>query len=142
MSVETYLGFDVGTKKTGVALANNLTNTAQGIQVILHHKNGQTNWTDLDQIITQYNPDSFVVGLPLDDGVIQTMSRLVKSFGSQLIKRYHKPVFYIDEYLSSCEAKSQLKWDYRHKNAKRTEVDKLASSLILQTWLNSQANSD
>ena len=44
MSVKTYLGFDVGTKRTGVAIANSLTSQASGIEVVTHHKNGSTNW--------------------------------------------------------------------------------------------------
>ncbi len=37
--IKTYLGFDVGTKRTGIAIANSLTNQAIGIDVVTHHKN-------------------------------------------------------------------------------------------------------
>jgi RNase H-fold protein (predicted Holliday junction resolvase) len=43
---------------------------------------------------------------------------------------------FIDEYLSSFDAKKQLKYNYYHPNAKRGDVDKQSSQLILQTWLN------
>ncbi len=136
MSIQTYLGFDVGTKKTGISLGNTLTNTAQGIDCIMHHKDGKTNWIAIDEVISQYQPTGFVVGLPINQGEMQEMSYIAKSFAKKLIQRYNKPVHYADEYLSSSEAKNQLKWDYRHKNASRGEVDKLAAALILQTWLN------
>jgi putative Holliday junction resolvase len=40
MNIKTYLGFDVGTKRTGVAIANSLTHTANGIGVSVyqHHR--------------------------------------------------------------------------------------------------------
>lgn len=136
--IKTYLGFDVGTKKTGIALSNSLTESAQGIAVVLHHKNGQTNWQDLDKIIKDYPPTAFIVGLPMHQGKMQEMSFVAKSFGKKLTNKYQKPVYFVDESLSSCEAKSQLKWDHNHKNADKTEVDKLASALILQSWINNQ----
>ncbi len=45
-------------------------------------------------------------------------------------------VVFVDEHLSSSEAKNQLKWHYAHKNADRSEVDIRSAQLILQTWLN------
>ena len=64
------------------------------------------------------------------------MTFIAKSFGRKLKKRFSIEVFFIDEYLSSSEAKNQLKWHYAHKNADRADVDKRSAELILQTWLN------
>lgn len=136
MTIDTYLGFDVGTKRTGVAIANSLTQQASGIDVVLHHKNGATNWDAFDVIIKQHNISLFVVGLPYDqDGKEQEMTFIAKSFGRKLSARYHLETVFIDEYLSSNEAKKQLKYNHHHKNADRAEVDKRSAALILQTWL-------
>ncbi len=137
MTVKTYLGFDVGTKRTGVAIANSLTTHAVGIDTVIHHKDGSTNWEQLEIIINQHSPDAFVVGLPLDEeNNEQEMTFIARSFGRKLEKRFNASVFFIDEYLSSSEAKKQLKWHYAHKNADRGDVDKRSAELILQTWLN------
>ena len=137
MTVRTYLGFDVGTKRTGIAIANSLTSKAHGIKTVIHNKDGSTNWNQLEEIIKQHNPDAFIVGLPLDkENKEQEMTFIAKSFGKKLEKRYNIDVFFIDEYLSSSEAKKQLKWHYAHHNADRCEVDKRSAELILQTWLN------
>jgi Predicted endonuclease involved in recombination (possible Holliday junction resolvase in Mycoplasmas and B. subtilis) len=69
--IKTYLGFDVGTKRTGIAIANSLTNQAIGIDVVTHHKNGSTNWDGFDQVINAHSINLFVVGLPLDKEVRQ-----------------------------------------------------------------------
>jgi putative Holliday junction resolvase len=137
MSIETYLGFDVGTKRTGVAIANNLIAQASGIEVVQHHKDGSTNWEEFDQIINAHDVSLFVVGLPFDrDGKEQEMTFIAKSFARKLKKRYQVKVELIDEYLSSNEAKNQLKYNHYHPNAERGDVDRRSAQLILQTWLN------
>ena len=56
MTIKTYLGFDVGTKRTGVAIANSLTAQANGIDTVIHNKDGSTNWKGLENLISQHNP--------------------------------------------------------------------------------------
>ena len=137
MSVKTYLGFDVGTKRTGVAIANSLTNKASGIETVSHHKDGSTNWQQIDQIINKHPPDIIVVGVPYDENnKEQEMIYIARSFGRKIKDRFDIEVVFVDEYLSSSEAKNQLKWHYAHKNADRSEVDMRSAQLILQTWLN------
>tara|TARA_B100001079_G_C16395429_1_gene508842 strand:+ start:465 stop:887 length:423 start_codon:yes stop_codon:yes gene_type:complete len=140
MSISTYLGFDVGTKRTGVAIANSLTQIASGIDVVKHHKDGSTNWEEFDKIINTHNINLFIIGLALDqDGKDQEISFIAKSFGRKLKSRYNIEVEFVDEYLSSFDAKKQLKYNHHHRNAKRGEVDKLSAELILQTWLRDNA---
>ena len=137
MTIKTYLGFDVGTKRTGIAIANSLTAQANGIATVIHNKDGSTNWIHLEEIIKQHSPNKFIVGLPLDqENKEQEMTFITKSFGRKLEKRFSIDVIFVDEHLSSSEAKNQLKWHYAHKNADRGEVDKKSAELILQTWLN------
>jgi putative Holliday junction resolvase len=64
------------------------------------------------------------------------MTFIARSFGRKLEQRFNIEVIFIDEYLSSSEAKNQLKWHHAHKNADRGDVDKRSAELILQTWLN------
>ena len=137
MTIKTCLGFDVGTKRTGIAIANSLTAQANEIATVIHNKDGSTNWIQLKEIIKQHKPNQFIVGLPLDqDNKEQEMTYIAKSFGRKLEKRFSIGVVFVDEHLSSSEAKNQLKWHYAHKNADRGEVDKKSAELILQTWLN------
>lgn len=136
VEIDTYLSFDVGTKRTGVAIANSLTQTANGIQVVTNNKDGSIDFGQYDKIVNAHNVRLFVVGLPLDkDGGKQEMSFIAQSFGRKLTDRYGIEVVFIDEYLSSFEAKKQLKYCHYHPNAKRGEVDKRSAALILQTWI-------
>ena len=109
MIIKTYLGFDVGTKRTGIAIANSLTAQANGIATVIHNKDGSTNWIQLEEIIKQHKPNQFIVGLPLDqENKEQEMTYIAKSFGRKLEKRFSIGVIFVDEYLSSSEAKNQL----------------------------------
>ncbi len=134
--IQTYIGFDVGTKKTGVAIANSITKVASGIGVVKHYKDGSTNWDAIDEFIKQYDPQLFIVGLALHNGKMQKISYISKAFAKKLTLRYQKEVLFIDENLSSNEAKTRLKWSINHKNANKEEIDKLSAEIILQTWLN------
>jgi len=68
------------------------------------------------------------------------MTFIAKSFARKLEKRYQIKTELIDEYLSSNEAKNQLKYNHYHPNAERSDVDKRSAQLILQTWLNERFN--
>lgn len=135
--VITYLGFDVGTKRTGVAIANSLTKQAHGIKTITHNKNGATNWSAIEAILDEHNPQVLIVGLPFNKGFeVQEMTNIARSFAKKLEQKYGIKTVLVDEYLSSNEARKQLKYHHNHPNAKRDEVDKRAAEIILQTWLN------
>ena len=96
MTIKTYLGFDVGTKRTGVAIANSLTSQANGIDTVMHNKDGSTNWKDLEDLISQHNPDGFIVGLPLDkDNQEQEMTFIAKSFARKLEERFNLSLIHI-----------------------------------------------
>lgn len=136
MDIETYLGFDVGTKRTGVAIANSLTYNANGIDVVANNKDGSTNFEEFDEIINAYNVSLFVVGVAFDKNrKEQEMTFIARSFGRKLTDRYNIETVFIDEYLSSLDAKKQLKYNHYHPNAKRGDVDKRSAALILQTWI-------
>jgi putative Holliday junction resolvase len=95
------------------------------------------NFVGFDEIINAHNVSKLIIGLPLDKGgKAQEMTFIAKSFGRKLANRYNIETVFIDEYLSSFDAKKQLKYNHYHPNAKRGDVDKQSSQLILQTWLN------
>ena len=64
---------------------------------------------------------------------------MARAFGRKLRDRYGIDVVFIDEHLSSFDAKKQLKYNHYHPNAKRGEVDKQSSQIILQSYLNEKS---
>jgi putative Holliday junction resolvase len=78
-----------------------------------------------------------VVGQPLNmDGSESELSRLAGKFGRRLEGRYGLSVDYMDERLSSFEAKQQLREAGHRGDYRKNPVDDLAAQLILQSWLN------
>ena len=62
MTIKTFLGFDVGTKRTGIAIANSLTSHASGIETVIHHKDGSTNWSQLEKLINKHQQIYLLLG--------------------------------------------------------------------------------
>ena len=139
----TVMGFDFGTKRIGIATGQDLTGTAQGVATVGNNgKNGP--WNEISDLIHQWQPDMLVVGLPLDKEGAETMlSTAARQFGTELASRFARPVYYIDETLTSRVAESLV--------AEATPVgkrmigrqqglrDQIAAELILSTFFNEQS---
>ena len=135
----TYIGFDFGNKKIGVAVGQTTTATASPLQTI-RSVNQTPNWDVISQVIKEWQPIGLVVGISRQqDGSDNVITPRMQKFCRQLQGRYQLPVYQVDEALSTFEAK-QLLFDDLHVSAgKLWEVqDQLAAQLILQSWLNAQ----
>lgn len=138
---DTYLGFDFGNKKIGVAVGQTITGTASPLQTIRSIQ--QTpNWDIIGQLIRQWRPAGLVVGVSRQaDGTDNTITPRLLKFCRQLEGRYQLPVYQQDETLSTFEAKQLLFDEVSVNAAKLWEVqDQLAAQLILQSWLNDHMN--
>lgn len=135
---QTLLGFDYGTKRIGVAVGQDITRSVTPLTT-LHSQNNKPDWDAIGKLITEWQPDRLVVGLPLHlDGSSQALTERVQRFGNQLKGRYNLPVEMVDERLTSHEAETELA-TRRGKTAK-ADIDALAAALILQSWLDQQSN--
>jgi len=134
----TILGFDFGLKNIGVAVGQELTSSANPLTVI-KAREGIPNWDDIETLIQQWQPQLLVVGLPLNmDGSEQEMTVTARRFGNRLNGRFHLPVVWQDERLSTYEALEQLGVRDKMQAKKRSDVDRISAQLILQSWLNQQ----
>lgn len=140
---DTYLGFDFGNKKIGVAVGQTTTATASPLQT-LRCINQQPDWPKIGQLIAEWQPAGLVVGISRQqDGGDNPVTPLMLKFCRQLAGRYRLPVHQQDETLSTFEAKQLLFDDIRVNATKLWAVqDQLAAQLILQTWLNQYKNNN
>lgn len=134
---ETYLGFDFGSKKIGVAVGHLLTGIASPLQT-LRSINQNPDWDGIAKLIKEWQPAGLVVGISKQmDGSDNLITPRMLKFCRQLDGRYHLPVHQQDEALSTFEAKQMLFDDVNVSATKLWAVqDQLAAQLILQTWLN------
>ena len=136
--LRTFLGFDFGMKNIGVAVGQELTKTANPLTVI-KAREGIPNWDQIKTLIDQWSPQLLVVGLPLNmDGSEQEMTAAARRFGNRLNGRFHIPVDWQDERLTTFEALDQLGIRSKMQSNKREDVDRISAQLILQSWLNQQ----
>ncbi|VAX00491.1 Putative pre-16S rRNA nuclease Yqg [hydrothermal vent metagenome] len=137
MSDRTLLGFDYGRKRIGIAVGQEITQTAQGLTTLT--STDGPDWDNIDRLLNEWRPQMLVVGMPhnMDDRA-HPLHDEVKAFGDQLAERYNLPVEWIDERLSSVEAEALLAAGSksRQKKQDKAEIDKLAAQIILQSWLN------
>lgn len=123
---QSFLAFDFGLKRTGVASGNRLTRTATPQTTIAAV--GDARWLQIAQRIKEWQPDALVVGVPFHpDGAAHENTARARKFARRLGARQRLPVFEVDERYSSTEARSL--------GAKDT--DAAAACIILEQFLRS-----
>lgn len=135
------LALDYGSRNLGLAVSDELGLTAQGLPTY-HRSNKKTDFDHLRRIIKQYGIAEIVMGLPLrmsgDEG-IQTGK--VQAFADELRRRFRLPVHLFDERLTSVEANRLLRETEMSIRRRAEVVDRLAATLILQSFLQFRKNS-
>ncbi|GHC29281.1 Holliday junction resolvase RuvX [Aidingimonas halophila] len=128
------LAFDFGTRRMGVAVGNEWIRRATALDPI-PARDGIPDWQQVTRLVEEWQPDLFVVGLPLNmDGSESDMSVRARKFGNRLHGRYGKPCEMTDERGSTREAKAIAR-EAGHKGNYRDEgVDGLSAQLILEGY--------
>jgi putative Holliday junction resolvase len=132
------LGLDVGSKRIGIAISDELGWTAQGIKT-LHRRESKSDLREIRDIAGQYSVETIVVGLPRNmNGSLGPQAKMVLGFVEDL-RVLGIPILTWDERLSTVEAtKILIKGDLSRKKRKR-KIDMTAAVLILQSYLDSLA---
>ncbi len=124
--LRTFIAFDYGMKRTGVAVGNRLLKTAQPQGSI--HAEGDARFALIAKRIEEWQPDAIVVGVPYHpDGAAHENTARAKKFGRQLHGRYGLPVFEVNERYSTTEALSSGAQD----------ADAASACIILEQFLRS-----
>ena len=127
------LALDYGEKKIGVALINLKLHIATPLCVVANNI-VKGNWSAIDKLIQQWQPQILVVGLPLNmDDSPTRITPKVQNFCRQLQNKYRLSVEQVDERMSSYEAR-QLGAEIKRGH----KVDDIAAMIIAQTWLELQ----
>ncbi len=136
------LGLDVGTKRIGIAISDELGWTAQGIKT-LHRSNGQSDLGEIRDIAREYGVEKIVVGLPRNmNGSLGPQAEMTLGFVQELREILGVPIITWDERLSTVEATKMLIRADLSRKKRRGKVDMTAAILILQSYLDSLARKD
>lgn len=129
------LSLDVGSKRIGLAVSDELGITAQGLET-LQRKNKRHDLEYLRRVIRQYEIKEMVVGLPLRmSGAEGAQSGKIRDFAAELQKKFGLPVHLWDERLTSAEANRLLRQTDLSIEKRGKAVDRMAAVLILQSWM-------
>ncbi len=132
------LGFDVGARRTGIAVGNSLTMSARAL-LVMEHVNESADWSRLDALRKEWRPQILVVGEPLTlEGEAQPATLRARRFAEQLRQRFGLPVVMVDERSSSKEADSRFAAARAKGTARRRDgalQDAIAAQIILERWL-------
>lgn len=139
---QTYLAFDFGTKKIGVALGQSLTQSATPLPKI-SAQNGEADWSAIKKLIEEWRPSALIVGIPLNmDGTEQLITLAARKFSQQLQKHHNLPVHQVDERLTTVEARSRVFEAGGYKALKKSSIDSIAAQILLENWLRENSRPD
>ena len=122
------VAFDFGTKKIGVAVGQTATYTSSPLQVILN-KDDKVNWNEISTLLNEWKPELIIVGKPLNmDGTDSEIMKEVERFYQKLKKIYDTNYEYIDERLTTFEARQIL------EDTNINNVDANAAKILIDNW--------
>ncbi|MED1917134.1 Holliday junction resolvase RuvX [Brevibacillus brevis] len=133
------MGLDVGDKTIGVAVSDELGWTAQGVETI-KRQSKEKDFARLSELVSQYQIGAFVVGLPKNmNGTIGPRAEMCQAFGKLLEERTSLPVHMWDERLTTMAAERMLISADVSRQKRKTVIDKMAATLILQGYMDAKS---
>ena len=137
------LGIDYGDSRVGLAITDPLGFTAQGLETVTHNGNDKFLLRRLDEIMSEYEIDTIVLGMPFNmDGTKSDRAEVTEKFLHKLKCKYNKiKIETIDERLTTVAAHKTMNFLDVNKYKKRSIVDTISAVYILETYMNKKNNS-
>ena len=134
------MSLDLGEKRIGVALSDELLLTAQGL-CVLNSKGTEKDLVQILALIKEHGVTHLVLGLPRNmNGSQGPMAEKVLEFGRKLAELQPEiSVEYWDERLTTTAAQRVLVEADMSRARRRAVVDKVAAGFILQGYMDSIA---
>ena len=137
---ETILAFDFGLRRIGVAVGQQVTNSASPLETVANGENGP-DWQRIATLIRDWQPQRLIVGVPMHaDGSPADIGKQVDAFAADL-DRFDLPVETVDERYSSLEAEAALKAQREQGlrgRISKASIDSAAAMLIAERWLKNE----
>jgi len=139
-----YLGLDIGSRRIGVAVTDELGLTAQPVLTLERRSNRRPNSRDdlrsLARLCRRFGVAGIVVGNPLHlSGEQSAQAAKTQGFAAELGELTGLPIHLWDERLTTNQA-HQILYEAGHARKKHKRVvDQVAATLILQSFLDSSS---
>ncbi len=132
-----YLGLDLGTTTLGLATTDKTNQIASPLKTIrFANEDYESVLPELEQIIKEKKITKLILGLPknMNNSLGYASERSVH-FKNLLEQKFSLPVVLVDERLSTVEAEKILLSTDTSRKMRKKQIDGLAASLILETYL-------
>jgi putative pre-16S rRNA nuclease len=135
-----FLALDVGSRRIGIAVSDELGITAQPVLTLLRRHNPREDLRSIARLARRHSVVGIVVGNPLHlSGEASPRSAKTQAFAQELGALTGLPIHLWDERLTTREA-HQILYEAGHpRQSHLPVVDQVAATLILQSFLDSQA---
>jgi len=132
------LALDLGRRRIGLALSDELGLTAQGLET-LERTNIRADLARLAELAAKNNVTSIVIGNPIHmSGEEGRQSGFAHDFGARLQAATGLPVEFWDERLTTVEAQRVLRQSGISIDKRASAVDRLAAVILLESYLDSR----
>jgi len=139
MTSKELLGLDIGDIRVGLALATEEGRLAKAFDTY-SRKDGQAEKKIID-LLKDRGISSIIAGMPLsEDNQTNEQCSRVLNFCRRLRRRVNVTIVFVDEYLSSLEAKDLLGLSPEQERLarKKGSIDAVSAALILQAYLDGE----
>ena len=136
-----YLAIDLGDKRTGIAIGDDVTGivTPHEVLDVPIKPTHDRLLAAIASCVDEFAPDALVIGLPLHmDGSESAQSKIVRAFGEALQTRTGLTAHYQDERLTSADAEWTLAGSGKTHGQKKALRDALAAAVVLRDFLEQQ----
>jgi putative Holliday junction resolvase len=134
-----FLALDVGSKRIGVAVSDELGLTAQPVLTLERRRSPREDLRSLARLCRRFGVVGVVVGNPLMlTGEISPQAKKTQAFAAELGELTGLPIHLWDERLTTHEAHQMLYEAGHARQAHRRVVDQVAATLILQSYLDNR----
>ncbi len=131
------LAIDYGKKRVGLAVTDPLQIAANALETVAT----ENIFTYLENYVAQEQVEKFVIGLPKQmSGALSEAMQYIQPFADKLKKKFpNQEIIFVDERFTSSLAQKTIIEAGIKKKARRNKalVDKVAATIILQTYLTS-----
>ena len=129
------LALDLGRRRIGLAISDELGITAQGIET-LQRKNIRTDLAALARIVHEKAVDKILVGHPLHmSGDAGVQADAAREFSERVSRYTGKPALLWDERLTTVEASRALRESGISIEKRARAIDRLSAVILLQSYL-------
>ena len=132
------LALDLGKKRIGMALSDELGITAQGLPT-LERRNKRADFAALSAVVRDNNVQQIVLGLPLRmSGEEGTQADWVRAFADELKGHVSVPIDLRDERWTSKQAERVLMGSGIRNEDRKPAIDRMSAVILLQDYMDSR----